>query len=84
MTTLRGIFRAALVLSVSGLAASALAGCGGKGACVQTFDDGKTFTCAELTQSVCSQGKGDKWVGGTCKEAGYTKKIPNTDNGWEK
>ena len=63
------------------LAASA---CGGKGACVQTFDNGKSFTCAELTQSVCGQGKGDKWVGGTCKEAGYTKKIANTDNGWEK
>jgi hypothetical protein len=60
------------------------AGCGGKGACVQTFDDGKTFTCLETTQSVCTQGKGDKWVGGTCKEAGYTKKIANTENGWEK
>ncbi len=60
------------------------AACGGKGACVQTFDDGKTFTCAELTQSVCTQGKGDKWVGGTCKEAGYTKKIAGTENGWEK
>jgi hypothetical protein len=58
--------------------------CSQKGACVQTFDDGKTFTCAELTKSVCEQGKGDKWVGGACKEAGYTKKIPNTDNGWEK
>jgi hypothetical protein len=58
--------------------------CNTKGACVQTFDDGKTFTCAELTKSVCEQGKGDKWVGGACKEAGYTKKIPNTDNGWEK
>ena len=58
--------------------------CGGKGACVQTFDDGKTFTCAETTKSVCGQGKGDKWIGGTCKEAGYTKKIANTEDGWEK
>ena len=51
---------------------------------MRTFDDGKTFTCTETTKSVCGQGKGDKWVGGTCKEAGYTKKIANTDNGWEK
>lgn len=62
----------------------ATAACGGNAACVQTFDDGKTFTCTETTKSVCGQGKGDKWVGGTCKEAGYTKKIANTDNGWEK
>jgi hypothetical protein len=65
-------------------ALAALSACGSKGACVQTFDDGKTFTCLETTKSVCGQGKGDKWVGGTCKEAGYTKKIANTEDGWEK
>ena len=83
MVTIK-IFRAALLgVGLSGVVV-AMTACGGKGACVQTFDDGKTFTCAELTNSVCTQGKGDKWVGGTCKEAGYTKKIKNTENGWEK
>lgn len=62
----------------------ATAACNSKGACVQTFDDGKTFTCSELTQSVCTQGKGDKFVGGTCPAAGFTKKAQSTDNMWEK
>jgi hypothetical protein len=76
--------RAALVGAGVGVVLVATAACGGKGACVQTFDDGKTFTCMETTKSVCTQGKGDRWVGGTCKEAGYTKKMANTENGWEK
>lgn len=83
MSTTRTL-RAALLGVVLGGVVVAMTACGGKGACVQTFDDGKTFTCMETTKSVCSQGKGDKWAGGLCKEAGYTKKIPNTDNGWEK
>ena len=63
----------------------ATAACNPKGACVQTFDDGKTFTCnEELTKSVCGQGKGDKWVGGTCKDAGYTKKVKGSEGVWEK
>ena len=74
----------ALLGFLLGGAVVATTACGGKAACVQTFADGKTFTCTETTKSVCGQGKGDKWVGGTCKEAGYTKKIANTDNGWEK
>ncbi len=76
--------RAALVGVGVGGVLVATAACGGKGACVQTFDDGKTFLCSETTQSVCSQGKGDKWVGGTCKDAGYTKKIGKTGDSWEK
>jgi hypothetical protein len=76
--------RAALSGIALGGVLVAVSACGGKAACVQTFDDGKTFICSETTKSVCSQGKGDKWVGGTCKEAGYTKKIGTSGDSWEK
>lgn len=76
--------RAALLGLGLGVVLVMMNACGGNGACVQTFDDGKTFTCMETTKSVCGQGRGDKWVGGACKEAGYTKKMANTENGWEK
>jgi hypothetical protein len=76
--------RAALCGLVLAAVVVVMNACGGNGACVQTHDDGKTFTCIETTKSVCGQGKGDKWVGGACQEAGYTKKIANTENGWEK
>lgn len=76
--------RATLLGIGLGVVAVTMMACGGKGACVETFDNGKTFICVETTNSVCSQGKGDKWVGGTCKAAGYTKKIANTEDGWEK
>ena len=55
-----------------------------KGACVQTFDDGKTHSCTHMTKSACEQGKGDKYVGGECKLAGYGKKDPKVEDLWEK
>jgi hypothetical protein len=51
-----------------------------KGACVMKFD--ASVFCKMTSKSVCEQGKGDTWVGGECKDAGYTK--AGKDDTWDK
>jgi hypothetical protein len=70
-----------LVVVVGFASLIACAGCNQKGACIQTVP-GAGEMCNELSQSVCKQGKGDRFVGGTCKSAGFTKK--SASGYWDK
>jgi hypothetical protein len=68
------------VVFVSAVALVVGAGCTEKGACVFVVQ-GAGDTCTEIKKTACD-GKDMKFVGGTCKSAGFTKKT--SDNGWDR